>query len=575
LKIKKLIVIVVSFLAILQLAITNARANKNASNYANKKSQFMSVDEIKPGQIGECLTVLKNSQITKLKVEILGVQKNVFGFGRDWIVVKFHNNSIIEKAGIIAGMSGSPVYINGKLIGAIAYADNFEKEPIGYVTPIKEVFEIAKQRNIAPYSNDDRIKKTLLWTSSGFNKKTFEIISKTNIASINNFPMITTMSGKTSQNVLNVFSNDNSNLQAGSMVGIQLMRGDLDITAYGTVIYRNGQFLYLFGHPLTGIGKVEYPITKVDVLGIMPNYESSYKICNSKEFIGTAIFDGFGGVLAKLGKQPHMIPISIKINDQQFYIEVVNHRILTPLLIKYAVINSILYKQPSDNLTLKFTEFLKIKNYPKYIQIEKVLSGGYEQILFRLTLEMVFHDLILNNEFHDTQIEKAYFYIKILPEKRELKIIDFVSEKNDVSPGSKFASTIFFYKYNKGVISKKIFVELPKELPSDILTFEISNADIDGLLNEVYLIANFFTDYSPQNQSFEKFIKALETKPGLYLIIIGSSPLVHKISVIIDNKKAKILNYNENDSFAIFDLSSDEFKNFQISGLKTITINIK
>lgn len=531
-----------------------------------QKVEFVSVDELKIGQRGECLTVLKGNKIEKVPVEILGVLKNVFGFNRDLILVKF-SHPILDKAGVISGMSGSPVFIDKKLIGALAYADNFGKEPIGYLTPIKDILNIKNEANkfILPQFKEGA-RNSLLFASRGFNQEVFNFIFKIdNRIPFNFIPQIT---GQKNQNIFS-FGNS-SDIQSGSMIGVQLMRGDFDLSAFGTVVLRDGQFLYLFGHPLQRLGNIEYPLIKADVLDIFPSYENSYKITNQGEFIGTVIYDGSSGLLAELGRKPNMTPITIDINSKNFYIEVVKNNLLTPVLIEYAVLNSIFYEASLENMTLSIRETLKIKNYSKNIEMNKIYSGNYVMVLQNLLQDMIIHDSIINNDFFDTQIEKIDFGIKILPNRQELKIVSLIPNTFEISKGSDLDLSIGLNKFNNGIIFKNISLKFPKTISDASITIEAANKPTN-------FVSKWLSRGPFSYTSFDDFIKEIEEKEGLYLLISGAYDL-DKIVLKCQNcqiRKVDIEQYNQElNNFTIFEIIFDDLKNYKIFDNQQITIGI-
>src|SRR5579872_7168932 len=309
------------------------------------------IDQIHAGMRGVAYTVFQGVKPEAMDVEVLGVLHNVNGPKGDIILVRLHGQKV-EYTGVVAGMSGSPVYLNGKLAGALAFrVGEFSKEPIAGVTPIADMLEI-NALDKSPSEEAAAIKPEV-----------------TNAAGKTAAPGLASAIGNSTQNfadylkpidaplVFNGFSEDAirafapqfaaagivpvmgagsvSNdkqpepLVPGSAVSAILVRGDMDIAATCTVTYIDPQRLLACGHPLLQFGSVDLPMNKAEVLATLPSPLNAFKIVNTTERAGVFVQDRHTGILGVFGKQPDMIPVTLTIHGgsgtKEFHYEVLNN----------------------------------------------------------------------------------------------------------------------------------------------------------------------------------------------------------------------------------------------------------
>ena len=263
--------------------------------------KFMPISEVRPGMKGYALTVFKGTKIEKFNVEILGVVSK-FNMGKDYILFRaLDGPSVTRGLNIAHGMSGSPIYVNGRLLGAISMgipgvlgAPSFPKEPMALATPIEEMFDA--------WSPDlPKTPQPISATPDRASTGEQSVMSRQSLAQFEPIAMPVMVSGMTSQGVkrlgsaLAPFHFDvlagggagassgnplakDANLNPGASVGVALAQGDVDITAIGTVTYRDGNRLLLFGHPLADLGPIDAAMTTSYVVDVYPSYQDSVKI---------------------------------------------------------------------------------------------------------------------------------------------------------------------------------------------------------------------------------------------------------------------------------------------------------
>ena len=346
---------------------------------------MLSLDEVRPGMVGTGRTVFSGTELADFKVHVLGVMRNVIGPKRSLILARLEGGPL-AKTGVIAGMSGSPVYVDGRLMGAVSYAlGQFSTEPIAGITPIAEMIDAtalnAPARSTRPvalsfpaaprellqiWSHDlgrarpfvDEPSQALVLSgaagdltrmSAMLRPITVPIIASGFDASVLD-PLtpafsaagFVPVSSPQSSNVARV-TNDRP-LRPGDALGVGLLTGDFELGATGTVTHVDGDRVYAFGHPLYNLGPTQFPMTRATVQVVLPSLMSSAKLASFDEVIGTVQQDRATAIAGRLGPAPSLIPVTITLNSDRgpsrtFNFGVVRDFTFTPLLTYLSVAN--------------------------------------------------------------------------------------------------------------------------------------------------------------------------------------------------------------------------------------------
>jgi hypothetical protein len=384
---------------------------------------LMSIDEIRPGMVGVGRTVFQGSELKDFKVHILGVLRNVQGPKRDLILAKLEGEGLAE-SGVAQGMSGSPVYIDGRLIGAVSYSIGaFSKEPIAGITPIAEMKDAtamtrraatqqarlelpvtreglaaalrATYSRLAPFAaraadvqaiglpsaSAAQIAPMLRPIStplvmSGFEPETVDLISGA-FREAGFTPMVSGGAGAQMPSITGP-------LREGDAVGVSLIGGDLEMGATGTVTHIDGDRVYAFGHPFYGLGPTEFPMTRAYVYTILPSLMTSFKISAMGETIGTIQQDRATAIAGALGKGPALIPMNVTLQRagatdtatrRTFTFELVNDQLFTPLLAYVAMFNTLgSYERQFGAATFAIKSRARIKGHAS-LNVEDVFTG--------------------------------------------------------------------------------------------------------------------------------------------------------------------------------------------------------
>ena len=359
---------------------------------------FLSSRDIRPGMVGIGRTVFAGEDgIEEFKVNILGVLHNVIGPSRDLILAKLEGGPL-AKTGVISGMSGSPVFVGGKLIGAVSYSlGSFAKEPFAGITPIEEMTSAVNATSGARTNTRDL---ALAWPATSTEVfATLHRLAARAVSPLRSLPRdadvfgpaaladlvpqlrpigaAMVMSGfepevdaelrqalsmPASQTAARSASTARAvalePLRAGDPVGVTLIRGDLEMGATGTVTYVDGSRVYAFGHPFLNLGPTEFAMTQAHVYAVLPSLDSSLKIATLGPVIGTMSQDRSTAIGGTLGPGPREVAMKVTLSsqhapDRQFSFRVLHDQLLTPLFSFVAVQNALTsYERQNGPLTI-------------------------------------------------------------------------------------------------------------------------------------------------------------------------------------------------------------------------------
>ncbi len=359
----------------------------------------MNYADVKEGMEGFGLTIFEGSKPDTFGVEIIGV-KRVFTPGQDIIVARLHGERI-EETGVIRGMSGSPVYIDGKLIGAISYdfGGAFSKKPICGITPIEDIinppkmgcYDIPKEQQISLpvcFSNISDMAISLF-------QEDLERCEQLNIDGL--FFCSSTSSGDRT----NI---DEEPFFPGSSIGVQLVSGDANLGATGTVTHIDGDRVYAFGHNFLGLGTVNLPVSTSHIYTIVSSYLSSFKISEMGNIVGCMDMDAFTGISAQIGYYPSMVNMTVKNGDIIYRYKLVKEERLLPLLTNLMLGNSILKDYSMGGVT--YTTVLNINTKERNITLSDTYSGEVIEVINEIADDI---NTVLKNSFLKLNVKSLEF----------------------------------------------------------------------------------------------------------------------------------------------------------------------
>lgn len=515
---------------------------------------ILPLDQVKAGMKGKGKSVFKGSKIEEFDVEILGVLRNVEP-KRNIILARLKGN-MLDNTGVISGMSGSPVYVGGKLIGAVAYSfGNFVKEPIAGITPIAEMMSITKDK-IPKSSYSPRIplkkylgldelfelNKEIFFSKSssfsdgqtftpmaiplvfsGFSSQVFErakpFFSKLGFSPVRGGP-----AGQSLEKI----SPPDLTLQEGESVAVQFVSGDLNLSAIGTVTHVDGDRVYAFGHPMYNLGSVDYAMSKAKVITVIPSLSESFKMAAADTLVGRFSQDRTSGVLGELGKVPQLIPLNVRIMNsggdiEDFKMKVVNDKVLTPFFINISVANILLAEGRSyGDLSLEFIGDIYLEN-GKSVHLEDLFSGQYDTSVMNVSnmLSAVVY-FLTNNEFKELGIHRIDLGVRATEEIKLSYLEKVWLDKYEASPGETIGIEVYYRTFRGESVVNKGGIPVPN-LPAGS-EFQLVIGDA-AAMQQVEMSQYRTTGFTPRNLSqLIRMLGNLRKNNRIYFKIIASKP---------------------------------------------------
>jgi len=389
-------------------------------------SAIMPISEVKPGMVGVGRTVFEGAELKDFKVHILGVLRNIQGPGRNLILAKLEGGPLAE-TGVAAGMSGSPVYVDGRLIGAVSYSIGaFPKEPIAGITPIEEMKDATQMSSRRASAQQAGLELPVTHESlaaamtaslghatpfaaragdvqvtglpaaagaelgttlrpiatpllmSGFEPEAIRLFTRM-LGDAGFTPMAG--GGFGSGQGLPAFTGP---LREGDAVGVSLVGGDLEMGATGTITHIDGDRVYAFGHPFFSVGPAQFPMTRAYVYGILPSLASSFKIATMGEVIGTIRQDRATAIAGTLGGAPATVPMRVTLTSSRedltpttrtFTFQVATDQTFTPLLSYVTLYNTLAaYERQFGAATYAVRSRARIKGHGD-LTLDDVFTG--------------------------------------------------------------------------------------------------------------------------------------------------------------------------------------------------------
>jgi hypothetical protein len=465
-------------------------------------TKIMKVDDVRPGMKGVGYTVFQGTKPEPMGVEVLGVLRNLNGPKSDVVLVKLVGDKP-EFTGVVAGMSGSPVYIDGKLLGAIAYRiGQFSKEPIAGVTPIEQMLEINEfdqsipqtgaaasarlsgaSRTSTPGKDDSNPIQSYAqyltpidapFVFNGFNE-----------AAIKQFAPALSAVGITP--VMGVGSASKEKqpepLAPGSAVSAIMVRGDMDVAATCTVTYMDKDHLLACGHPLMQFGMVDMPMTKANVVATLSSPLNAFKIINTTEAVGAFVQDRHTGILGRFDRDPKMIPVTLSIHGpsgpREYHYEVLNNPKLTPVMMMTTVYNALMgMNQYGEETTYRMNGRIHVNGFSDVRLTNMFSPVDANPTAYAVAMSLGDHfGRIYDNPFEAPTVSGVNLEFDLEPERRAAVLESARTDVTEARPGDEITIEAVLRPYRGDRIVRRIPVRVPTSAPKGSLRILVSDAE--------------------------------------------------------------------------------------------------
>ena len=499
------------FATCLSLTLTLCASGQTASATAAQNPKTIAVSQIHTGMRGTAYTVFEGVKPEAMEVEVLGVLHNVNGPKGNIILVRLHGQKV-EYTGVVAGMSGSPVYFDGKLAGAIAFRiGEFSKEPIAGVTPIADMLEIS-ELDRSPAEETSAIKPSGITVAgktagpgssfplpgsaqdsagkgfanylkpietplvfNGFSEQAIQLFAgQLGAAGIVPVMGAGSMSGE----------KQSEPLEAGSAISAILVRGDMDIEATCTVTYVDAQRLLACGHPLLQFGSVDLPMNKAEVLATLPSPLNAFKIVNTTEAVGTFVQDRHTGIMGVFDRQPQMIPVTLSIHSssgmKQFHYEVLNNPKLTPVALMVTVFNALHgVNEFGEEITYRLAGSIGVKGFPE-VTMRNMFAPAENAQPAAMQAAILLGERfgrIYDNPYNAPAIEGVKLDFDLVRERRWARLESARTSVTEARPGEEIMLETVLAPYRGERIVQQIPVKIPTSASKGTLRILVSDGE--------------------------------------------------------------------------------------------------
>jgi hypothetical protein len=455
---------------------------------------------------GTARTVFSGTETQEFGVEILGILPGFPGPRQSAIIAKL-SGANVEKTGVFAGMSGSPVYIDGKIVGAIAYSFPFSKEPIAGITPIKQMIDLFDRGSenlkpkeprpvsfsqlagidwkpdlpkpavssapfLAPVTAGSPLMPLLgqqitpiatPLVFSGISQQSLAMFAPQLIAS----GLLPVSGAGGAAEITPLAEVNERTLESGSSISVQLVRGDYSLAAAGTVTLRNEDRIYAFGHPFLSLGASDMPMAESSVVTVISNLNNSFKLAVPGRMVGSISQDRASGIFGLLRRAPKMIPVKVNLHTSRdrtetYNYEIANDSFLTPLLLNITLFNTITSSERAlGESTITVKGEIKVKGQDA-IQIDRRFSAHNSPIMAAGSIAAPVSSLLASG-FDDVELDGITLEISSSETKYAGTLERITLDRTEVRRGE----TIEVQAYVRTESGKQFVQRIPVQIPQD------------------------------------------------------------------------------------------------------------
>ncbi len=518
------------------------------------------LDEIEPGMEGTIRTVFQGEAIEEFGFRVLGILPHALGPRQDVILVRLTGPKPTY-TGVVAGMSGSPAYIDGRLAGALSLRFGlFTKEPIAGITPIESMLQLMRMET------EKHPQRTGLWRTwsidaikgssdrgaaaapragsaggsgrprllepipsplffSGFRQQVIDWFAP--LLERYHLKPITIGGGSTGGGQLR--PERGADLVPGAPIAAVLVAGDLSVYATGTVSYRDGERVLAFGHPFFQLGTTDMPMATAEILTTVASEMSSFKIARLGDIVGTVRQDRLTAIMGLVGVEPNLIPVTVNVISPargrlSYHYRILRHPTLAPLLLNFTLANSILLSvEQSDELTVRYDGLIHLEGHPA-VRVHDMVTSSDASLLQPVPLvvaERINESFarLYNNSVEHPKIRGLDVTFALSEERRSMTIEELRVSKRTVHPGDDIDVYVILRPYRGPRIIKTFRVKIPESVrPEEHLTLMVADASTlralehrgmgAGSLDELIAILN------RERPSDHLYVRLSERKPG-------------------------------------------------------------
>ena len=566
--------------------------------WAHAALNIFPLKDLRAGMRGVGKTVFQDDKVEDFQVEILGVLENTGP--RQSIILGKLSGGPLQHTGVMQGMSGSPVYIDGRLVGAVALAFPFAKDPIAGIRPIEEMLSVGEGGGVAPkafrtaiggdlagvfparpatLSGDMRMTEVATPLSlSGFTANAVEQFAS-RMKALGLEPRQGISMGGAPSGAMG----DPSKLQPGSMISVELMTGDLSVGADGTLTAIDEGKVYAFGHRFLAIGPTELPFTRSEVITLLANTNTSFKISSARELMGVISQDRNTAVAGFLGKRAATVPLEINVTEargakQSYKMQMVNDRFLSPFLLQMAVFSAIDATERSlgsSSIALKGTiEFENRAEPARIANIYAADGGSAMQAAINTAVPLSY---IMQGGFDALKVKRIAIELTSFEEKRDLTVGAVYLSKKEVKPGDTVELLASLEGSNGREISRGVKYTIPPGTAPGILFFTVA----DGAQTSLAELRQVLAQAPHSAEQLVATVNRLKASDKAYVRVWRAEPAYEVQGEEMPDPPPSVAlilgagqNFSQNRNSKVGEMTIDT-GGLMVTGSKTVQVEVK
>ncbi len=509
---------------------------------------LIAVHELQPGMKGEVWTVFKGRDPEPFGVQVTGILRNALGPGKNMILCEL-TDPRVQAMGAVAGMSGSPLYIEGKLAGVLSYQiQRFETVRYAGFTPISDMLEVST----LPATNNNGFVPIPIPVKGGRDTRATEVASTPFRAMTPAFAVgglapnvaaalepqfsalglnVTALGGNdgggdTALTEAKPETGSQTSLRPGDVVAVALATGDISLAGTGTVSYVDGSHILAFGHPMMSLGATELPMASAEIVTILPSQYNSIKVSNTGGIIGSFSQDRLSGIYGELGRKPVMVPVEVtfpgRINRRALHFSVVRNEQVLPSIAAAGLAQAVMGSNESG-LARGFQVTTTVE-FPGLspVVLRQIYAGpqGFNQGLSEFVGNL---SLWLFNPYERVFPDRIRFSVESTPEIPQGVVEQLQVSRAEAAPGEHLDVTVGWRGFQREALSELTGLTIPREWAGKDLEIVLTTGPgLDELTGRSHMVQ------VAQLRSFEEYISALRDfrlTDGLYLAVVEKSRL--------------------------------------------------
>ena len=546
--------------------------------------EIFPLKDVRAGQRGIGRTVFSGTRVEDFQVEVLGVLHNLGP--RQSIILAKLSGGPLANTGVMQGMSGSPVYIDGKLLGAVALSFPLSKEAIAGIRPIEDMLRAPPQpvQNLAsapprrlPFvAGDSKLEEIATPVAFlGFTPATLDYFA----------PQLRQMGLDPRQGVSGGGAipdrlGDPRLLEPGAMISVQLISGDMSVGADGTITAIDGDRIYAFGHRFLSEGSTDMPFARAEVLAVLPNLSSSFKISTAREWMGTITSDRDVAVAGLTGRQASLIPVEIRVGPNTYHMRMVQDRVMTPLLMQMAVFSAIDSTERSVGAqTYSIRGQINFDGGP--VPVDDVYSGDVGAAILASAGVASPIAFALQSGFDALKLKGVTLDVAAVERRGQQQVVDLIAPRT-VRPGEDVELTVVMAGLNGQETSRRVKYHVPVGAETGTLNFTIADATSTNVIEFQSAVG------TPQRspQQVLSLLSGLRSNTKAYVRVWRAEPSYTvegrdlpdpppSLAMLLTRAQAGSSNLVNTRGAKLAELEVPGAAGFLVTGTKTIQVEVK